>query len=163
MNTLIERATESDLPAILRLQKTCYQSEADLYNDPAIPPLLQTLDSLKEEFSCSTFLKVTDGNSIIASVRTSERDGTVQIGKLIVQPEFQNKGIGRTLLTAVESANPKAARFELFTGHKSLKNLHLYQTQGYVEFRRHSVSDSLTLIFLAKYRTQNGCADKTNM
>ena len=155
MNTLIERATESDLPAILRLQKMCYQSEADLYNDPAIPPLLQTLDSLKEEFFRSTFLKVTAGNSIIASVRTSERDGTVQIGKLIVQPEFQNKGIGRTLLTAAESANPQAVRFELFTGHKSLKNLHLYEAQGYVEFKRQPVNDSLTLVFLEKYRAQN--------
>ena len=155
MNILIERATESDLPAILRLQKTCYQSEADLYNDPAIPPLLQTLDSLKEEFSRSTFLKVTVGNSIVASIRASEREGTVQIGKLIVQPEFQNKGIGRTLLTAVESANPQAVRFELFTGHKSLKNLHLYQTQGYVEFKRQPVSDSLTLVFLEKCRAQN--------
>jgi hypothetical protein len=39
---IIEQAGVEDAGEILRLQKLAYQSEARIYNDYTIPPLLQT-------------------------------------------------------------------------------------------------------------------------
>lgn len=43
---IITAASPADAAAILALQKLAYQSEARLYNDFSIPPLLQTLEEL---------------------------------------------------------------------------------------------------------------------
>ena len=46
----IVQAEEADLEAILELQRLAYQGEARLLNDFSIPPLMQTLEEMKEEF-----------------------------------------------------------------------------------------------------------------
>jgi hypothetical protein len=66
--------------------------------------------------------------------------------------DFQNKGIGRLLLDAIESTFKDCQRFELFTGFKSQKNLYLYNKLGYKEFKRQIINDNLTMIYLEKIR-----------
>jgi len=43
-------------------------------------------------------------------------------------------------------------RFELFTGHKSLKNLHLYSKLGYNEFSKRVINNNMTMIYLEKIK-----------
>jgi hypothetical protein len=45
---IIEEATVSDAEEILALQKLAYQSEAEIYNDFGIPPLVQTLEAWRK-------------------------------------------------------------------------------------------------------------------
>jgi len=78
-------------------------------------------------------------------------DGTCHIGRLVVAPACQGRGLGGALLAAIEKAFAHVRRFELFTGHKSLRNLGLYRRRGYVEFRRQRDGDAVTLIFLEKH------------
>ena len=56
----IVQAEEADLEAILELQRLAYQGEARLLNDFSIPPLMQTLEEMKEEFRSGIFLKAVD-------------------------------------------------------------------------------------------------------
>jgi ribosomal protein S18 acetylase RimI-like enzyme len=143
-------AVLDDMPEILSLQKLCYQSEAALHDDYNIPPLLQTLDDIRVEFSRKIFLKFCSGKQIVGSVRGSIDSGTCYVGRLIVHPDFQNRSIGSALLRAIESQFPKAERYELFTGHKSEKNLHLYKARGYRIFKTERVNAKLTMVFLEK-------------
>ena len=46
----IERAVIEDAPGIMALQKLAYRSEAQIYNDFSIQPLMQTMEDLKGEF-----------------------------------------------------------------------------------------------------------------
>ena len=144
-------ATMEDLDNILRLQKECYQTEAELHNEYSIPPLVQSLESVKEDFTTGVlFLKcIIDGN-IIGSVRGFSRNGTTYIGRLIVKKEFQNNKIGQRLMHAIESRLNDCSRYELFTGYKSEKNIKLYQKLGYQEFKRQVINDRLTLVYLEK-------------
>lgn len=48
----------------------------------------------------------------------------------------------------IEKHFPEAERYELFTGHKSERNLHLYRKLGYRPFRSQRVTEKLTLVFL---------------
>lgn len=146
----IQKVKKKDLEEILALQKLSYQSEAELNNDFNIPPLTQTLDEIRAEFEQATFLKVTDGEKIIGSVRAHEKDGTCHIGRLIVHPDFQNRGIGSRLLKAIEEKF-NCKRFELFTGERSERNLYLYKKFGYREFKRMALNEKTTLVFLEKF------------
>ena len=126
----ILRATITDAEEILRLQKLAYRIEAERYNDYNIPPLMQTLEQIMEQFKDHVFLKLVSENTIIGTVRAVEENGTCYIGKLAVHPEMQNRGIGTTLMQEIESCY-KPLRFELFVGSKSENNIYLYSKLGY--------------------------------
>jgi ribosomal protein S18 acetylase RimI-like enzyme len=88
---------------------------------------------------------------VVGSVRAYRYKDTVFIGRLAVRPTYQNKGIGVKLMISIEEIFESAKRFELFTGHKSIKNIYLYQKLGYREFKRIPINDSLTIVYLEKY------------
>lgn len=143
-------AEQTDLQDIINLQHAAYQSEARLLNNPNIPPLQQTLLELQNEFESGIILKaVDDDGRIIGSVRAYSKDGTLYIGKLIVQPDKQGKGIGTALLSEIERVCPHK-RYELFTSSMSVRNIKLYERTGYRIFREQQVSDNLKLIYLEK-------------
>lgn len=131
MDIRISKAGYNDLESILELQKTAFLSEAGLYNNYQIEPLHQTLDSIKSDFETYTFLKAEYRDKVIGSVKAKVNDGYCWIGKLIVHPDFQRKGIGRRLLLEAESLFPEVKEFHLFTGSKSIGNISLYESIGY--------------------------------
>ena len=149
----ITLAVDADLNQILDLQRLCYQSEAALYYDYSIPPLQESLTDLANQMPSTTILKATDGGRIIGSVRGKVLNGTCFIGRLVVHPDEQNRGIGKRLMAAIEQEFSTARRYELFTGGRSSKNLSLYQRLGYRECRREAVNSSLTLVYMEKIST----------
>ena len=148
----IEIARIDDAEDILSLQKLAYLSEADRYGDFRISPLVQTLDEMKDNFSSHVFLKATVDGRIIGSVRAFEKDGTCYVGRLIVHPDFQNRGIGTKLLEEIETLVTACGRFELFTGHRSEKNIHIYEKLGYKAFKAEKATDNLNLVFYEKVK-----------
>lgn len=150
-NLVISGATAADAPAILVLQQAAYQSEAELYQDWSIPPLTQSLPELQQEIAASTVLIASLDNRLVGSVRAAQQaDGSVAIGRLIVQPKLQGQGIGSCLMAAIEAAFPATSRFELFTGSLSLRNICLYERLGYRIFNRRQLSTQVELVFLEK-------------
>ncbi|MCE7044693.1 GNAT family N-acetyltransferase [Dyadobacter sp. CY312] len=146
----ITQANVADLAVILALQKLSYQSEAEIYNDYQIQPLTQTLSSVLLEFQSGVILKASKGSTIVGSVRAQIIDGTCQIGKLIVHPAEQNKGLGSALIKKIEDKFKMAKRYELFTGSQSLKNINLYKKLGYILFDTQKINDQFELVFLQK-------------
>ncbi len=146
----VEKASIEDAELILHLQKEAYQSEAEIYGNFDIAPLRQTLAELKTDFDSKYFLKASYGNEIVGSVRAYSDGGTCHIGRLIVAPARQSMGIGTRLMNEIEAHFADASRYELFTGHKSRRNLFFYKKRGYSEFRHDIISDSITRVFLEK-------------
>lgn len=146
----IIRAERKDLEEILNLQYLAYQSEAKLLNNFMIQPLTETLEELIAEYTHGNIYKATDEKGqIIGSVRGYTQDGTLYIGKLIVHPSLQGRGIGTKLLERIEN-DYKRFRKELFTSDKSVRNLSLYERKGYSRFKIQSISKDLNFIYLEK-------------
>lgn len=150
MDIRIFQANIDDASEILALQKIAYQKEAILYNDWNIPPLTQTFPEIQAEFENRVFLKAVFGDRIVGSVRASLNSDNCKIGRLIVHPEYQRKGIGTLLMQNIESQFPSATRFELFTGTKSVDNIRLYQKLEYVEYRQEDLSPKVRIVFMEK-------------
>lgn len=146
----ITKAQMVDLRAILDLQRLCYHENAVRYDDFNILPLTQSIDDLEKEYATCTILKATDQDKIVGSIRAFEKEGTCFIGRVIVHPEFQNKGIGMQLMEEAELAFKYVDRYELFTGYRDDKNLYFYKKLGYHPFKQVKISDQLTIIFLDK-------------
>jgi ribosomal protein S18 acetylase RimI-like enzyme len=130
----ISRATIGDGEEILKLQKLAYQSEAERYGNYDIPPLKQTIEEIREQFETHIFLKAMCDGRIVGTVRAHEENGTCYIGRLAVDPDKQNRGIGKALMNSIEGRY-KPERFELFVGSKSENNIYLYQKLGYITYK----------------------------
>lgn len=151
---MIEKAQLEDLEAILSLQKLAYQSEAELCNDYSIPPLTQTIDGINEDYRNKLILKAVEKDEIIGSVRAFAEEGICHIGRLIVHPHHQNKGIGKLLIKSIEECFGSCQKYALFTGRHSLKNLSFYQKTGYRIVGEEQVNERVTLVFLDKENRQ---------
>ena len=146
----ILKAQPEDLGVILALQYRAFRSEAKLLGNEGIPPLTQTLADLEQEYAQGTILKAVDeAGVIIGSVRAHEEGDTLYIGKLMVLPEKQGRGIGTQLLVAIEKSCPKP-RYELFTSNISIRNMKLYEGLGYRRFREEQATPELRFVYMEK-------------
>ena len=151
---IIEAGVE-DAEEILVLQKVAYQSEAAIWNDYSIPPLTQTLEEVRAQFADHLFLKATDeSGKIVGSVRAFSDGKSCFIGRLIVHPDAQNRGLGTKIMQALEEKFQDEQRFELFTGTKSERNIYLYQKLGYRIFKHEQLSETVELVYLEKKNTE---------
>jgi GNAT superfamily N-acetyltransferase len=152
MNELIiTQAVKEDLPAILDVQRKAFLEVARIYNVKSLPPMEQTLESLADEFVNGTILKASIANTIVGSVRAFIKTDTCHIGKLIVLPEYQNKGIGKVLMNEVEKQFKNIVkRYELFTGSRDPRNLYLYNQLGYKSFKTEKLNDEISFIYMEK-------------
>lgn len=146
----IIQAERQDCGAILALQYLAYQSEAKLLQNDDIPPLRQTLEEVEQEHQDGTMLKAVDEDgALVGSVRGHMQGDTFFIGKLIVHPTQQKKGIGRRLLAEIERLHP-GLRYELFTSDKSARNLEFYERAGYTKCKEVQIMPTLKFIYLEK-------------
>jgi ribosomal protein S18 acetylase RimI-like enzyme len=143
-------ASIDDADKILKIQKAAFLGQARIYNNYQLPPLTQCLESIRSEFNEKTFLKVVLKDQIIASARFNVTEGHVTIDRVVVEPTYQNKGIGTTLLREIESRIPNAEAFYLFTGNKSERNIYLYEKMGYKAIKTQVTEQGVELLFMGK-------------
>ncbi|MGD0168539.1 MAG: GNAT family N-acetyltransferase [Smithella sp.] len=152
MNELIiAQAVKKDLPIILDIQRKAFMEVARSFNLKSLPPIEQTLESLTDEFVNSKILKASIANTIIGSVRAYRKNDTCHIGKLVVLPEYQNKGIGKALMNEIENQYKSIVkRYELFTGARDPRNRYLYNQLGYKSFKTEKLNDEISFVYMEK-------------
>jgi ribosomal protein S18 acetylase RimI-like enzyme len=143
-------ASVPDAVEILEIQKLAFHGQAILYDDFTLPPLVQKPEELIQDFKTHSFLKALYKGKIIGSVRGRAEGETCYISRLVVHPDYQNKGIGKKLMHTIENKFSGEQRYELFTGHKSEKNLALYRSLGYCKYKEKAQSDNVMLICMRK-------------
>ncbi len=150
----IRPGTSADVGEILTLQRAAYVSEAQLYDDAHLPALVQSFDDLSVELETSvSYVATTTTGRIVGAVRVAQRDATAEVGRLVVAPDQQGRGVGSALLEYVHSdTTADIDRFELFTGDRSHANLRLYERHGYREYERRPLTDGINLVYLERSR-----------
>lgn len=146
----IEQVNECDLQALLSLQKAAFMEVAKQMNNYDIPPLLQDIQDIRNDFDTCVILKYTSDNQIVGSIRGNLYDDHIcHVGKLIVHPDFQNKGIGKALMYEIEKYFPVCLKFTLFTGEETPNTFHLYTKVGYHVVYKKEI-DGINLIHMEK-------------
>ena len=147
---LLRKAGTTEFQRILEIQKRAYLSEASLYGDSTIAPLHETETDLRSDSQSALILVAVLDGEVVGSVRAMRTGDTALISRLSVAPEYQGRKIGQALLGAIEAACEGCRRFELFTGHKSEMNQHIYRKNGYLWERDQEINESLSLFWMAK-------------
>lgn len=131
----ITLARPSDAGELLTLQRACWVSEARANDTHDIPPLVESVDDVTQGMRDWQTWVVREGGRLVASVRARshpEDDSTWQIGRLMVAPDLQGRGLGMALLAHAEAQAPSGtATYWLNTGSGSDRNLRSYRKAGY--------------------------------
>lgn len=124
-------------PELHTLQRAAYLSEAIAHDDFHLPPLVETVDDIRAVLTDAdtTVLGLREAGRLVASVRLRRVGDVVELGRLMVAPGRQGRGLGSRLLDAAE-ALPGVREIRLFTGEHSHGNLRLYRRVGYRETGR---------------------------
>ena len=134
MDGMISRASKDDLTKILALQKRAFGPvAADVGVE--IPPMVQTYEEISGEYEKRLFIKYTQDGHIVGSVRGYlDDENKCQVCRLIVAPEYQNQGIGKILMRALEEVFPASEGYALFTGSERYndKTIAFYKRLGYL-------------------------------
>jgi GNAT superfamily N-acetyltransferase len=141
-----------DAPAILALQKLAFEPEARASQTREIPPLQETVEGIREHIRDATVLKAMDGDRMLGAIRGIVTGGTCLIRVLMVAPDAQGRGIGATLLEAIEVAHPQVERFELTTNMGMVGNVRFYLAHGYEVVEQVQYAPTIRLAFMRKVR-----------
>ena len=149
--------TPDDAGEVLTLQRAAFVQEALIYRSVDMPSLTQTLDEVRAELEENLGCVALDGPRMVGAVRARRDGDLLLIGRIAIAPDQQGRGIGTTLLDAVETRgrDAGATEAELFTGSLSEVNLRLYEREGYRETQRVPGDDGIEQVFLRKPLTED--------
>ncbi|WP_329957574.1 GNAT family N-acetyltransferase [Nocardioides anomalus] len=69
---------------------------------------------------------------LVGAVRGRLEGTAWDIGRLMVAPDLQGRGLGRVLLDHIQAAAPaEATSYVLFTGARSADNIRMYKKAGF--------------------------------
>jgi tRNA (guanine37-N1)-methyltransferase len=131
----ITLAQPSDAGELTTLQRACWASEGRANDTHDIPPLVESVEEVAQGLRDWQTWVVREGGRLVGSVRTRSHpdDATTwQIGRLMVAPDLQGRGLGRALLAHAEAQAPSGTTaYWLNTGSRSERNLRTYRKAGY--------------------------------
>jgi len=121
-----------DAGELFTLQRACWVQEQQANPGVEIPALVESFDQLRKWIGEGVVLVAHSHGRLIGAARGRLHGESWAIGRLMVAPDLQGRGLGRILLQRIEEAAPESARsLELFTGAGSTRNLKIYRRAGY--------------------------------
>lgn len=128
----IRLAVYADAEEILTLQRACWLQEAQANDMLDMAPLQETLADVRAELGRWTTYVVRHHGRLVGSVRGRLAGQAWEMGRIMVAPDLQGRGLGRALLEHVESVAPaNVTSYWLVTGARSTDNLRMYKKAGF--------------------------------
>jgi len=128
----VRPAREDDAAELLVLQRCCWVDEAIANETLDIGALHETLEDVRGWIAEWTTWCVRIDGRLVGAVRAHRDGNTWEIGRLMVAPDLQGRGLARELLARIEAAAPDGTdSIALVTGIHSKDNQRMYRKAGY--------------------------------
>ncbi len=153
----VRRAEAGDAGELYTLQRACWLQEMVANPGVRIPALEESLADVRGWLGEREVLVARSHGRLVGAVRGLLRDGDWHVGRLMVAPDLQGRGLGRRLLAEIEALAPAdAASYVLFTGMESKRNQRMYKKAGY----RPAGSTEPGVMTMVKARTPGFSTDR---
>ncbi|KAF6584011.1 MULTISPECIES: GNAT family N-acetyltransferase [Paenibacillus] len=151
MVTLCSLEDDNIVSQIWRLQHVAYRLEAELIGFDEIPPLMDTLETLR---SCgeSFYGWLEDDELLGALAVQSESSGSLTLTRMMVHPDHFRKGIADSLMKHVLNEYRNVPLFIVTTGTLNTPAVTLYRKHG---FRSVSAAEVAPGVELTTYHLHN--------
>lgn len=138
----------STASAIESLQKASYLIEAELINFYEIPPLKDTVLTIKQ---CDeVFYGFYIEESLCGLISYKVQEDLIDIHRVAVHPSSFRKGIAKQLIKHVEKINPNLKKIIVSTGAKNEPAVRLYLGLGFKKLREIEMEKGLYIVEFEK-------------
>lgn len=147
-----ERAAPQDAAALTAVQVRTFNDDTRRFAGQAAggPPGYDSVRWQVKMMNYGDYYKILHGENIIGGIIVY-RMGAVhyEVGRIWIDPEYQNRGIGSLALRFIEDSFPAVQRWTLDSPAWAVRSQHFYQKAGYRKTgERHSPDDgSLQYIY----------------
>lgn len=150
--------TADDAGELLTVRRAAFVTEAQIYGDPHLPALTQSLDELVADLGRADVVTIGAwlGHRLVGSIRVELEAERANLGRLAVVPDLQGQGIGTELLMQVLQYLPEQTKeVWVFTGQDSKQSLAMYAKNGY-EHQYDQHTGDLTYAYLRRILGEDG-------
>ncbi|MEW4372469.1 GNAT family N-acetyltransferase [Paenibacillus kandeliae] len=144
---------------IWSLQHIAYRIEAEMIGAKELPPLMDTVESLR---TCGeTFYGEVDEDGeihgVVAVLR--EKPGTLTITRMMVHPNYGRRGIGSQLLNHVFAQHPQVPLYIVSTGTLNEPAVRLYRKAGFEPIEAFQVAPGVELTTFHRHNPEQPPTD----
>lgn len=132
-----EKATPADAPALTAVQARTFDDDSRRFGGqprggpPGYDSTAWQIDIMRK---ATAYYKILSDDQVIGGIILFNfRPGQYELGRIYVDPDFQNRGIGQQAMQFIEDAHPDAVRWTLETPSWATRNHHFYEKVGYVK------------------------------
>jgi GNAT superfamily N-acetyltransferase len=99
----------------------------------------------------ATYYKILDDKRIIGGfIVFNQGGGVCHLGRIYLDPDFQDRGIGGQAIEFIEKLFPAAKKWTLDTPSWAVRNHHFYEKHGYVKVGEQPLGPDMVLFLYEK-------------
>ncbi len=148
MAVTFEKATFNDVSALVEVQTRCFDDDSRRFTgkESGGPPGYDSAQwQLEMIHKATAYLKIVEEGRIIGGMilfrmrpdtRGGKRSEHYELGRIYLEPDCQNRGIGTLAMRHIEEAFPTVKRWTLGTPIWAMRNHHFYEKVGYKRVRQ---------------------------
>ncbi len=145
--TTIERATREDAEEVTEIQARTFEDDNKL-KPPGCsmegPPGYNSVSWNAEWIAKTPYYKIVCDGQIVGGIIIFDRGtGCYELGRIYVDPDLQNQGIGQQAVRQMFKSFPGARKWTLGTPSWAIRNQHFYEKMGFVQVRETEVDPDL--------------------
>lgn len=128
-----ERARLADAKALAYVSWRAFDNDV-FYGAPRTggPPGYRSAQWQARIMKLGTYYKILSDHQVIGGLIVFDKgQGHYELGRVFLDPDYQNQGIGGRAIQFLEQAFPQARRWTLGTPRWNLRTQHFYEKMGY--------------------------------
>lgn len=149
-----ERASLEDAAALVEVQRRTFDDDSERFaGGPGGPPGYDSVDWQVWAMRKAIYYKILDDDRLIGGIILFDMHHRhFNLGRIYIDPDYQDRGIGTLALHFVEKAHPQAKRWTLDTPSWATRNHHFYEKMGYVKVGEEHLEDMALWLWLYEKR-----------